>query len=126
VKRKVLCVCLGGAVRSVAMKDVINVWGKDEAWALSAKSNSAEVMLANCRLADIIIPVEPFEYHGHAGEGQNLPIHKEAWQKCVMWNSEFVSKLRVVNIGEDVYGNPRNPILVNLCANKLREAGLAP
>lgn len=112
-KKKVLAVCIGGTVRSVAIKDMLNSFHNCDALAASAIAQSYGTMKMLCEWADVIIPVEP----------QDLPFgpekFKASWAECVMWIEEYDHKRRVLNIGPDVWGNARHPDLSELIRPQL-------
>lgn len=114
-KRKVLCVCIGGTVRSVGLKDVLNGDFGCDAIAASAIWQSHETMAVLCDWADVIVPVEPKDLP--KGPDQ----YRERWAKCFMWEPMYDVKRRVVDLGPDTWGNARNPILRALCVQKARE-----
>lgn len=114
MKKKVLTVCIGGVVRSVGLKDVLNGHFNCDGIAASAVWNDHETIRMLCRWADIVIPVEP----------RNLPQgpeeYKAAWNSCPMWDTEFDGKRRVIDLGPDIWGNARDGNLKNLCLAKLK------
>ena len=115
-KKKVLVVCLGGTVRSVAIKDMLNCSHNCDALAASAISQDYTTMTMLCDWADLIVPVEP----------RNLPLgpvkYDGVWFNCTIWNSEYNHKRRTLNVGPDIWGNARHPELSELIRPQL--AGL--
>ena len=118
MKKKVLVVCIGGTVRSVAIKDMLNSCHNCDALAASAISQSPETMRMLCDWADLIVPVEPRELPRNTGSSP----HQEKWGSCVMWSDEWAFKLKVLDIGPDKWGNARHPELSELIRPQL--AGL--
>ena len=117
MKRKILAVCIGGTVRSVAIKDVLNGTGKWDGLAASAISQTPETMKMLCDWAEVIVPVENKDLiHGTC----SYP-HQEKWAACVMWNPEYDNKRHVIDIGPDVWANARHPALSEIVRSRVRE-----
>ena len=114
-KKKVLVVCIGGTVRSVGVKDYLNGNKSCDALAASAIWQSHETMATLCDWADMIIPVEP----------QDLPEgpaqYKEQWARCFMWEPQYDSKRKVLNLGPDIWGNARDPKLQEIIKLRIGE-----
>ena len=115
MKRKVLCVCIGGTVRSVGIKDALNGTYGCDALAASAIWQSADTMWMLCTWADLIVPVEP----------RSLPKgpiqYEKAWWACAMWEREFDSKRKVFDLGPDVWGNARDSALQGIIRARIKE-----
>ena len=117
MRTKVLTVCIGGTVRSVGIKDILNGSFGCDALAASHFWQSHGTMAMLCTWADLIIPVEPRDLP--KGPDQ----YRESWRDCIMWNPEYDHKIRVMDLGPDVWGNARNPELSKLIHSKLANFG---
>ena len=115
MKRKVLCVCIGGTVRSVGIKDVLNGNHGCDALAASAIWQSPDTMWMLCTWADLIVPVEP----------RSLPKgprqYEKQWMECAMWEREFAAKRKVLDLGPDVWGNARDAALQQIIHARIKE-----
>lgn len=109
---KVLTVCIGGVVRSVAIADVLRNNHGIDAIPLSAVNNSKETFEMLCDWADKIIMVEPRD------AGTIPPQYKGKWQNCYTWECE---KTEVFDIGLDKWGSARHPELTKLINNRIKE-----
>ena len=116
-KLRVLCVCIGGTVRSVGMKDVLNGDFRCNAIAASAVWQDEETLDLLCRWADRIVPVVPQDWSHHACPERD----SNRWRQSAMWKDEHAAKVRVANLGEDIWGNARHPELRKLCVSKAEE-----
>ena len=116
-KRKVLCVCIGGTVRSVGIKDVLNGTYNCDALAASAIWQSDETLRMLCEWADLIVPVVPRDWPHHACPERD----NKRWMESVMWDSKYDGKRKVLNVGEDVWCNARHPELRALILSKIGE-----
>lgn len=102
VRLKILTVCAGGTVRSVAMALKLKRRGHD-AVALAGKFNSPELFEMLSKWADRILLM-------HAGLEKKIP-------------KEYHTKMVLHDLGDDVWTSPQIPHLYNLCtdiANKER------
>ena len=103
---KILTVCLGGQVRSVALASALAARGH-ETRARGVVSTPAGTVLteADCDWADLILPVEPRE----------LPLgpenHRAAWSESIVWQERFAARRRIANIGPDVWWTAEHPDL---------------
>jgi hypothetical protein len=96
------------------MKDVLCGTFSCNAIAASAVWQDSETLEMLCKWADLIVPVVPRDFvHVGAPDRDN-----DKWKMSVMWNTEFASKVRVANLGEDVWGNARHPELRALCVQR--------
>jgi predicted protein tyrosine phosphatase len=102
---KVLTVCIGGMVRSAGIADVLRNDKGIDSIALSAINNTPETMDMICEWADLIIPVEP-QYKHKVPEQYRIK-----WESCKMWDAKYDHKRKVFDLGPDVWGNARDPIL---------------
>ena len=89
--KRVLCVCAGGRVRSVAMRYVLTEQYGADAIACGVEKNSPATITALCRWADIILVAEP-------GMVAKLPRSDSG-------------RARSVNLGPDVWGSESHPDL---------------
>lgn len=115
MKRKILCVCNGGNYRSVALAEALKGTYGCEAISSSSYWLSRETTLMLCRWADIIAPVD-------VRDCAHLPEPDLTyWKNCVMWDSEFTMKIRVFEIGKDIWGNTSHPDLVAMIHRMMKE-----
>lgn len=115
MKRKVLCVCNGGNVRSVAAAELFKGTFGCEAIAASTYWLSMETMITLCNWADTIAPVEDHY-------GTNLPQpDKTKWEESIMWSAQFAPKLKVLPIGPDIYGHKKFEELKVYAAELIRK-----
>lgn len=112
---KVLCVCIGGMVRSVCFKQVLNGRHGCDALAASAIWNDGETMRTLCRWADRIVVVEPRSLPKGPDE------YRDRWAMSTIWDAEFAPKRRVVNLGPDVWGMACHPDLIERCEGFVAE-----
>ena len=105
--KKILCVCRGGHVRSVATKYCLNRRGYKEVIAVGGEYVSFDTMCILCDWADIILLAKP--------------NHK----KFIPVFTEFIDKVNLsFSIGEDTYGTPVNWKLEELIDRELDKIGL--
>lgn len=105
-KTKIVCVCNGGNVRSVALAESLKGTFGCEAISASTYWLSKETMTMLCQWADIIAPVQIRD-----------PIYEPEpdhtlWRENVMWT--FENKIRIFPIGKDIYGTAQNAELRSL------------
>lgn len=103
-KLKVLTVCAGAVCRSVAMALFLKGEGHD-AVALSADWNSRETFELLSTWAYVIVLMEP--------------------QYLSMIPVEFHSKVKVCDVGPDVWRNPMNEELLEKCYDWVNGGGLS-
>lgn len=97
---KVLTMCQGGNVRSVALGYLLKYFGGHDAVACSWEKNSPQTILMLCQWADkICVLQEEFKVY----------IPKRFWRR----------KLVVVDVGPDRWGNSLHPELVMILAQKV-------
>ena len=90
---KILTVCLGGLVRSVAFAEVLKLrYGIRDVLSLGYDFNPPETQKMLFEWADRIIVVERFVQ-------EKIPV-------------EYHSKIVVCEVGPDTYGNAKNPELL--------------
>lgn len=103
---KILSVCLGGSVRSVTFANICKNQYAVDAIAASAIWNTNETFEMLCNWADYICLIAPRE----------LPEPDKIWQKqwdlCPVFEDRFASKLRIIDVGMDIYGTPNHKDLV--------------
>lgn len=97
---KILCVCKGGDVRSVAMAYFLKHGKNEDAIAASYQFNSPETLKLLMDWADIIMVAEDYMRN-------RLPIGN-------------ASKVKSIDIGPDIWGNPFHPDLRNLIEERLK------
>lgn len=98
---KILCVCRGGNVRSVAMKMLLTRYLDHDALACGFETTDAETRDMLYRWADVIVLLcADFE-----------PLIRPRW----------ANKLSVYDVGEDIWGNPFSPSLHVRLADMLNE-----
>lgn len=93
--KKILAVCQHGSCRSVAMARFVKEWVGIDGLAASYQYNRPETMRMLCEWADRIVVMMP-EYASF------VP-------------AEFASKVRICDVGQDNYGSPFNPELLEKC-----------
>jgi predicted protein tyrosine phosphatase len=91
-RRKILCLCAGGQVRSVTLGGICKYWFGHEAIAASLEKLEPETLGMLYRWADVIVVVEE--------------------QYVELVPDEFSGKVRLVNIGPDRWGFSNHPDLV--------------
>lgn len=90
-RKRFLTICEGGAVRSVSLATVLRWDFQQDAIPLSAAKNGPEAVDLLCQWADYIILMQPtFE---------------------TVVPKRFHLKIRVLDVGPDVWGNPMDPKL---------------
>lgn len=109
VKPRVLTVCVGGMVRSVAVKDALNGHYGCNAIAISAVWQDAETQHMMAKWADLIVPVQTKELLGADADGWVYETCKNA----AIWHMEYESKRMIFNVGLDEWGNPRDKRLID-------------
>lgn len=101
MKTRFLCVCEGGVVRSAALATVLRWDFGQESVALSAAKNGHEIFDMLSAWADYIILMQPaFE--------TSIP-------------KKYASKIRVFDVGPDVWGNPMHKDLRKIVGEKAQE-----
>lgn len=99
---KVLCLCAGGAVRSVTLAFVLKYEYKIDAIAASLEKNSENTLKMLYEWADRIIVVQ-------VGMEDNIPV-------------EYLEKTLCLDIGPDRWGASLHKELLNICGNLLEQA----
>lgn len=99
---KVLCLCAGGAVRSVTLAFVLKYEYKIDAIAASLEKNSEDTLEMLYKWADRIIVVQ-------VGMEDNIPV-------------EHLEKTLCLDIGPDRWGASLHQELLNICGNLLEQA----
>lgn len=109
---KILTICEGGNVRSVGLARLLknnhrrhNVVAIGAGWALAIE-NGREPGTWLCRWADLIVIMSE---HFRAG----VPIPTDCLQK-----------VKICEVGPDVYGNPSHPDLIAKCEAWIKQEGL--
>ncbi len=103
MKIKVLTICTGGLIRSAGLADILKLKGYD-AISISHKWSEDDTFKLLSGWAEIIIAMEP-KYRGR------VPLL-------------YQHKVKVMDVGEDIWYDPRHPALVSLIKGKLSEVGL--
>jgi hypothetical protein len=106
---KFLTICNGGVVRSVSMALRLKLLGQD-AIAASCDFNSPATLQYLGSWADYIILMQPRLF----------------WLLPAEVRDEHRGKIRVMNVGEDVWGDPLHPTLTELtdeAAHRWKRAG---
>jgi predicted protein tyrosine phosphatase len=106
VRKKVLCVCEGGSNRSVCATNLLKdgcAHGHD-ALAVGWRFNDSDTLAMLCMWAQIIIVMEPYMV-------EKIP-------------PVFKGKIKVCDVGPDVYGHPKHPALINKVWNWMLAEGL--
>lgn len=100
-RRRFLTVCEGGVVRSVSMATVLR-WdfGQDAIPVSSAKSGPEAIFLL-AEWADYIILMEP------------------KFETCIP--KKYAHKIRVFDVGPDVWGNPMHPELRQMVGEQVEK-----
>lgn len=101
---KILCICHGGNVRSVALKFLLHQKYKHDALACGQAFNTPETIKMLCGWADYIVVVQP----GIA--------------ECV--SEEYRKKTFCYNIGEDRFGYAFHPELIKGMDTMIQQHGL--
>jgi len=114
MKRKALCVCIGGRVRSVALADMLRLRGWD-AIPMSSEWTSPQTAWMLCDWADLIIPIRPRD------QTDEPPQFHEKWRECPMWDAQYDRKRTILNLGPDVWGTAENPELRRLLEMVIRK-----
>lgn len=92
--RRVLCVCQGGNVRSVALATRLKQKYRVDALACGVEKNSAETLTMLCEWADVIVPMS------------------EPVSVCIP--GQFARKMHICDVGPDRFGSPAHLELVDL------------
>lgn len=94
MKQKILCVCHAGAVRSVAMADILRQQFGQDAMAISWDKSSDQTWDMMCLWADLIFIVEEYQRARvkpeHASKVKLLPLG------CDIWGSAHHPQLRAI------------------------------
>lgn len=104
-KIKILTVCNGGRVRSVALAEALRNKGC-EAINASTYWFAPETMRMLCEWADIIAPVQVQDPEYEPAYDRTL------WRTNIIW--EYRDKIAQFPIGQDIYGKPQDPRLKSL------------
>jgi hypothetical protein len=109
---KILTICEGGNVRSVGLARILktnlrrhNAIAIGAGWALSIENNR-EPGTYLCHWAELIVIMSE-----HFRSGVPIPKGCE-------------SKVKICEVGPDVYGNPSHPELIKLCEAWVTKEGL--
>lgn len=94
--KKILCVCWGGCSRSVGLSNTLKYGHGHDTLAVGIEGNSPETLKMLCQWAEVIVVMS-------AHMIDDIP-------------KEFESKVRLCEVGKDVYFNP-NKELYGLCAD---------
>lgn len=106
MKKKVLAVCNGGNCRSPALAEVLKGTFNCDAIAIGTYWAQPETMHMLCKWADIIAPVEPRD--------AKLPDPDiRYWMASPIW--QYPEKIRVANIGPDIWGHSKPQELREHC-----------
>src|SRR5574341_2025426 len=92
MKLKVLCVCNGGNVRSVALAEALKGSFGCEAISASTYWLSRETMKMLCDWADVIAPVQDRD------PAYEPEPDRTKWRESVLW--EYINKVRIFPIGK--------------------------
>lgn len=103
MKTRVLTICTGGLVRSAGLSDILRLQDYDSI-PLSHKWAGADTFIILSDWADIIIAMEP------------------KYTSRVPLDCQY--KVKIMDVGEDIWHNPRHPALVSLIKSKLSGIGL--
>ena len=103
---KILCVCNGGNVRSVALAEALKGTYGCEAISASTYWLSKETMRMLCEWADVIAPIQIRDPDYEPEPDRSL------WRENVMWT--YGNKVHIFPIGKDVYGNAQHAELRKL------------
>lgn len=96
---KILCVCNGGCVRSVALAEFLKGTHGHDAIAAGTFWNTPDTLRMLCEWADLICPVD-------VRHTDNLPAEDtRRWVNAPIW--DFEKKLLVVPIGVDHWGHAK-------------------
>jgi predicted protein tyrosine phosphatase len=91
---KILTVCQGGHVRSVGLKYLLRYKYGHDVLACGWEANSQETRDMLCEWADKVILLD------------------KDFEKYI--NPKFKSKLFCYHVGNDIFGNPFHPVLLNI------------
>lgn len=97
---KVVCICRGGNVRSVAMKMILNRYLDHSTLACGTQNNDEATIRMLCEWADKVVLMS---------EKLLLPFMLE----------EYFAKLCIFEVGDDIWGNPFDEDLQVRIAEKL-------
>lgn len=117
-KKKVLCICNGGNVRSVALAEAFKGTYGCDAIAIGTYWAAHETMTMLCNWADLICPVD-------VQDAELPPTDLKIWRASCVWNQEFDHKRRVFYLGVDAWGNSKHPELLQLIHSKVKQEGYA-
>jgi predicted protein tyrosine phosphatase len=106
VRKKILCVCEGGSNRSVCVTNWLknSLENGHDAIAAGWRFNDFDTLAMLCAWAQIIIVMEPYMV-------EKIP-------------PVFKDKIKICDVGPDVYGNPKHPALINKVVPWLLKEGL--
>ncbi len=90
MKKKILCVCQGGNVRSVALATLLKQVYRQDALACGIEKNQPETVRLLCSWANVIVVMEP-------QFAEALPTG--------------TATLKVCDVGRDRFGRPNHPEL---------------
>jgi hypothetical protein len=100
-RKRFLTICEGGAVRSVSLATVLRWDFQQDAIPLSAAKNGPEAVDLLCAWADYIILMQPtFE---------------------TVVPKRFHLKIRILDVGPDVWGNPMHPVLRDIVGSEAQK-----
>lgn len=106
---KILVMCQGGHVRSVALKYVLTYKYGHEALACGWESNSRETIEMLCAWADAIVIMQ-------ADMERHIPAHHH--------NTGTGRKLFCYDVGPDRFGNAFHPVLQQAIDGMIRQHGI--
>jgi hypothetical protein len=101
IRRRFLCVCEGGCVRSTAMAWQLKVNHGQNAIAVGWRWNDAETLALLCEWADYVV------------------LMQDVFRARI--ESRYHGKIRVVDVGRDRWGDPTDEELVNTVAKAAHE-----
>lgn len=97
---RILCVCEGGNTRSVALARLLRDEYGVDALACGWRNNSGDTLDMLCRWADHIVVMQR-EFKQKVGE-------------------QFQAKVRILDVGPDVFGTPTHPALTEMIVAGVR------
>jgi predicted protein tyrosine phosphatase len=102
---KILCVCEGGSNRSVGLTNLLkdNPVQNHDAVAVGWRFNDFDTLAMLCAWAQIIVVMEPYMVE------KIPPACKD--------------KIKVCDVGPDIYGHPKHPELIQKAVNWMRAEG---
>lgn len=100
-RRKFLCVCNGGVVRSVTLAAMLKYWWNLDAMAASIDKNVGDTMTMLCNWADVIVVMD----------GWMLGWFQEQYGNT-SFSEQVMSKLKLVPVGPDKWGMSNHDDLI--------------